>query len=412
MENEKVDEQLIELFYRYLLGTCNHEEIDRVIELLQQGLYQREWKIAINRLADTLYDGEEQAVITPEESEHLHQRILNHVQEQQMPVHRSIWHKQRWFPYVAAVIFVALAAGTWFYIEISSHRRLSTSIELVETDLHPTGNRATLTLSDGQKINLNESKEGIAMKYNRISYQNESEEIVNLKDNDLNNLVLTTPKGGTYSVVLSDGSRVWLNAASRLKYPSKFSASQRLVEIEGEAYFAIVRDAKRPFSVRSQGQEIEVLGTEFNVSAYLEDKEIKTTLVSGAVQVVAIAAEKGKDNQQRQQKNGIVNRLSPGEQSTLRQGELSIDEVDVTTYVGWKDGDFVFNGLELRDAMKQLSRWYDVDVVYEGDIPPTPFYGSFSRTLPLPKALEILKEGQVNFSLQKQGARNRLIVKQ
>jgi transmembrane sensor len=401
-----VNNQLVELFFRYLKGSCSPLEIERVIEILESGGHYTEWEAAVGRLAETIGDGQDQALIEPADSERLRQRLLQSMEERR-PARLFGRQMRYWIPYAAAVIFVVLV-GTWLYTEVN-HQQLTTQSEVTEADAQPAGNRATLTLADGRAIALYGPKGGIVVGDDQITYQDRTEGIVYLDSLGDKNLVLATPKGGVYTVVLPDGSRVWLNAASRLSYPARFSSKQRLVEIEGEGYFEIAKDAKRPFKLKSRGQEIVVLGTAFNISAYADDKETKTTLVSGAVRVTVAEPERAKD-EVAQGYNGI-RQLLPGEQSTLRSGALGVKRVDVATQLGWRNGDFVFDGLELREAMKQLSRWYNVEVVYEDDIPPTPFYGSFSRNLALAKALEILKEGQVNFSLKKKGAECQLIVK-
>ncbi|MCL4637764.1 MAG: FecR domain-containing protein [Pseudosphingobacterium sp.] len=406
-----MNELLVQLFAKYLRGMCNHEEINRVVKLLQEGAHQEEWEYAVDSLAKELASEDAQLTVSLKKTEYLHQRILRSVERTQIPIQRLTWYKRNWLPYAVATALVVFVTGALFYRDIGKSQLL-VAVKITENDIQPASSRATLALADGRTIMLNGSKEGIITADNGITYQDRSEKIVHLNGHTSDQLVLTTPRGGTYTVVLPDGSKAWLNAASSLKYPSHFTDNERLVEIQGEAYFMIVKDAKRPFKVRSKGQEVEVLGTEFNVSAYPEDNEIKTTLVSGAVQVAVIGSESRGNGYGHQSKDSRGNKLLPGEQSTLKQGRLNINKVDVSTYVGWKDGDFIFNGLELREAMKQLSRWYDVEVVYEGAIPPTPLYGSFSRAFTLSKTLEILKEGRINFKLEKQGTTKRLIVKQ
>lgn len=194
---------------------------------------------------------------------------------------------------------------------------------------------------------------------------------------------LTTPKGGTYQIMLPDGSKVWLNAASTLTYPSRFSEEERVVELEGEAYFEVNRrhsatSARQPFKVITKGQTVEVLGTQFNISAYADNSEIQTTLVEGAVRLQAEAS-------------GAVVSLSPGEQGRLVNGELTTRQVNTEPYIAWKDGFFFFDSAPLATVMSQLAKWYDVEVRFEDPVHDERLYGMISRQKTLRQALTILE---------------------
>lgn len=306
----------------------------------------------------------------------------------------NIYRIRKWLPYAAAIIFI-LSAGLWlFRDQRTSHKQPSTGDQI--TDIAPGGNKATLTLADGRAINLSKEQSGIVVG-DGVTYADGSA-LLN-EDAPSSAQQLTTPKGGTYQVTLSDGTRVWLNSASTLTYPTRFTDEERLVEIVGEAYFEVARNHKSPFKVISKDQKLTVLGTAFNISAYNDETSVKTTLVDGSVRVASASAVSYPD---------VI--LATGQQSNLSKAGITVDEVDVAAFVGWKDGYFLFNGTELRDAMKQLSRWYDAEVVYEGTIPRTPFYGKISRGDTLAEVLAILKEGKVNFRIEKQNAINQLIV--
>jgi len=308
----------------------------------------------------------------------------------------------RWFPYAAAAV-LALAAGLYFF-QPNVENGISGIDNLTAADILPGSNRATLTLADGRTVDLSEAQAGIIIG-DGITYldgsavlspevgKSESPEDsphVGLATYDLR---LTTPKGGTYQIMLSDGTQVWLNAASTLKYPSRFESNERVVEIDGEGYFAVTKDRSRPFKVVSKGQEVEVLGTEFNISAYADDNTVKTTLVEGAVQIV-----------NRQSK--IVNKLLPGEQSVVRGATTDIRQVATEPYIAWKNGDFYFDNTPLADMMKQIGRWYDVEVVYEKAVPKEKFSGAMSRNVTLQTVLELLRISEINYRIEK----NKLII--
>lgn len=323
---------------------------------------------------------------------------------------------QRWFLYVAAMLVMG-AIGTWALWNIQKVNQKTEIISLKPEDIQPGGNRATLTLADGHTIDLSGAQREIFVG-DEITYADGSAVLSpgsgvrnpntatsksHGPTSDASLLTLSTPKGGTYQVTLSDGSKVWLNSASKLTYPSRFSGKKRIVELDGEAYFEVSKRSKTasPFLVKSHNQTVEVLGTQFNISAYIDEPEVKTTLVEGSVKVALI-----------NKTSAYPTILKPGQQSIVVMDKTTVNNVDVSSFVGWKEGYFIFNGTELREAMKQLSRWYDLEIAYEGSIPRTPFYGKISRNDTLAEVLTILKEGKVKFRIEKHGTTNRLIVMQ
>ncbi len=292
--------------------------------------------------------------------------------------------------YAAAILVVATSA-TWVF--------LGTRLQN-PADVLPGSNRATLTLADGRTFNLDEAQTGIIVGVGEITYADGNLPVTRLGGTEESltpeTLVLTTPKGGTYQVTLPDGSQVWLNANSTLRYPVRFVGSERSVFLDGEAYFDVSAQ-KRPFKVTTKDQEIEVLGTGFNIAAYPDDHETRTTLVEGRVKV-SVAG------------NPRIFTLTPGQQAMTRGMVAEIRTVDTSQHVAWKSGHFSFNGTLLPDAMRQLGRWYDVEIQYEGEAPQLPFYGKISRKSTLNEVLEIMKTGDVNFRLEKRGNQKARIV--
>lgn len=288
----------------------------------------------------------------------------------------------------AASVLIILTAGTWWFY----HRDVVEN-QIVKNDITPGSNKAILTLADGRTIDLSENQRGIVVSDESINYQDGSNLTIVSSDqisgaeNAL--LKLTTPLGGTYQITLSDGTKVWLNAASTLKYPSRFSGHVREVEVTGEAYFEVTPDANKPFKVFSKGQAIEVLGTVFNVQVYADEQEAKTTLVEGSVQIV-------------NQISKTVRKLQPGEQSSVLDGNTDIARVDVAEYTAWKDGLFRYNNQPLEDIMRNMSRWYRVKVVYENEsLKHERFVGMVSRYSNISAALTVLEEvGGARFSVE------------
>ncbi len=279
----------------------------------------------------------------------------------------------------AVLVFVAVGLGVHWYAD--NEKPLKESADL-QDDVGPGGNRATLTLADGRVLDLNDAQTGIVIGES-IKYRDGSDVLAGMQTEELQ---LVTPRGGTYQVTLADGTEIWLNAASSLTYPARFVDHERVVQLVGEAYFSVAKDDGRPFRVMSGGQEIEVLGTEFNVSAYSDDAAAKTTLVEGAVQI-------------RHREAKTVNRLSPGQQAILQTDGLLIKDVDVGPFVAWKEGYFHFDGTPFADMMLQLGRWYDIELVYEGARPSQTFTGKMSRNVSLMNVMRFFKGSGIDFRL-------------
>nr|WP_237249411.1 FecR family protein [Sphingobacterium faecale] len=209
-----------------------------------------------------------------------------------------------------------------------------------------------------------------------------------------------TPRGGQYQVTLSDGTKVWLNADSKLTYPSQFDLDKRVVELVGEAYFEvaknIVDNVNKPFVVKTKKQEIEVLGTSFNTTAYMDDDCTYTTLVEGKVQI--------KDG-----KKEVF--LSPGEQCmTTASGLLEKKRVDVSQFVAWRNDEFFFYETELKEVVRMLGRWYDFETVNEESIPDTHMYGTISREKRLTEVIHLIQASGLKFRIEKKDNKNYLIV--
>jgi len=268
----------------------------------------------------------------------------------------------------------------------------------VKHDIAPGGNRAVLTLSDGRKITLTDSASQGILQNAGVSIRSTAngQLIYSVIDtytagrtaaggNNFN--TITTPVGGQYQVELPDGTRVWLNAASSLKFPASFTGlKSRVVELHGEAYFEVKHTRSLPFIVKTRQQEVVVLGTHFNVNDYQDADGVRTTLVKGSVLV--------------RRNDGRFVVLKPGQQSVLKD-QLVVGEADTEMVTAWKDGNFLFNDTDLREIMTQLARWYDLDLDY-ASIPPNRFFTGFiSRDSNLSKVLEMLEvTGGMKFKIE------------
>jgi transmembrane sensor len=305
---------------------------------------------------------------------------------------------------IAAMILLTITTGIYFY----SNRTIQKEEQFVEisvkNDILPGNNKAILTLADGSKISLDDAANGLLASQGNIAItKTESGEIIyeenhisklkNVSDQSVNNTI-QTPKGGKYQVRLPDGSKVWLNSASTLSYPTAFTGTERKVKLSGEAYFEIASNKKIPFRVESDGQIIEVLGTHFNINSYDDEDFTKTTLLEGSVRVILNS---------KLNVLGKTRMLKPGEQSLTNssQSGIRIENADTEKAIAWKNGYFKFNNTPIQQIMREVERWYDVELVYEGNMPTDEFTGFISNEVNISAVLKILEQsGGVKFSVK------------
>jgi len=328
--------------------------------------------------------------------EELKARMYQRLMKQIKPgSHATRTRTMRWLPYTAAAILAV--AGMWYVIRNTTND--PAAVEVTAEDIVPGGNRAMLTLADGRTVSLSEAQSGI-MVGDGITYFDGSSVIGEQGDSRLNpadsglqshahnrSLMLSTPRGGTYQIALPDGTLVWLNSSSMLKYPSRFDGPERVVELAGEAYFDVSKQQKKPFKVISDGQVVEVLGTQFNIAAYSDEPRTRTTLVTGSVRVVPSTDA------------GSPITIMPGQQSIIMDGDVQVAAVDTNQYIAWKQGFFYFDATPLEEMLKQIERWYDVKVVYKRGIPNETFTGKFRRDVSLKGAINILRLSLIDAKL-------------
>lgn len=324
--------------------------------------------------------GENDNTNIPEvEWESLYQRILTG--------NKPVVKVMQWTKLAAAsVIILLLSVGGYFYFNKTEKQVVK--VERFKNDVAPGGNKAILTLADGSQIILDSANNGT------VSQQGDTK-VIKLDDGQLTyntsgtNLevfynTISTPKGGKYQIVLADGSRVWLNAASSLRFPTSFRGKFRNVELTGEGYFEVAKNKGMPFSVKANDVEIKVLGTHFNVNAYTDEKNIRTTLIEGSVKV----------------SKGIKSSmLSPGKQAIISD-DIKIVNADTEEAIAWKNGMFQFKDAKIESIMKQVENWYDVDVEYSGKISKL-FNGGIPRNISMINFFKILElTGGVHFTIE------------
>jgi len=286
---------------------------------------------------------------------------------------------------VAAAILIILGTGLYFFDPFHQEAD-KTEEHLLTGDIAPGKNKATLTLDDGKTITLNGAKNGVIISNNKLTYEDGTalESSIPI----IKTLTAATPRGGTYQVTLPDGSKVWLNAASTLKFPSTFEGStKRSIELDGEAYFEITKDKIHPFIVNSKGQEVEVLGTHFNVNAYTDEPSIETALLEGSVKITTRTST-------------VV--IKPGQQTSVKDNRINVEEVNVNAVTDWKNGKFRFKNEPLTSILRKVARWYDVKIEYKSTFKDIPtFSGSVSRFDNVSAVLKMLEEtSDVKFSVE------------
>lgn len=280
----------------------------------------------------------------------------------------------------AAILLITFSTGIFFYLNHTAKDQTKQHIAAIV----PGGNKAILTLSNGERISLTDATDGnIANQSDVKITKTANGQLVytvsgegNSHNSNAYNEV-ETPNGGEFQVVLPDGTKVWLNAASSLRFPTRFTGSRRKVELTGEGYFEVAKNKKMPFFVETRGQEVAVLGTHFNINAYKDEHAIKTTLLEGSIKLIAPF-------------KSVV--MAPGEQAALTTNGLSVTSVDTDISVAWKNGQFMFNDESIQGIMRQIARWYNVEIAYEGKPSDSRvFWGTISRFKEVSQILEILE---------------------
>jgi transmembrane sensor len=363
-----------------------------------------------------------------------------------LPVYR------RWKSIVAvAAAVAAITLGTWLYYTSSMNGSSSRGIEgslAYATDIAPGKNTATLTLADGKAINLSDAKSGVIIEALKLTYsdgtaitsslregtretssgqavkqshQDSQDEIASIPRNDgrVQTLVMSTPRGGTYQVVLPDGTKVWLNADSKISFPSQFIGSQRKIVLSGEAYFEVSHNALKPFVVQTDKQQVTVLGTHFNINSYADEGATKTTLLEGSVSVSYVPRLRSTSSRGTE---GTLGRTTSRDPSMLRDDEkmpesiilkpnqqsvitgsnrITVKQIDPELAVAWKNGEFSFKKENLKDIMRSVARWYNVEVVYANDFQSQPFTGTVSKFDNISSVLKVLElTGKVHFKIE------------
>ncbi|WP_298710000.1 FecR domain-containing protein [Chitinophaga sp.] len=365
------------LLQRYYAGSIGENEAAELDLLLQDGRYDALMQEVLSELAG----GVQPMDLAAEDMD----RMVSRIHELKAPAKvRSL----PWRRIAAAAVFV-LAIGAAGYWAVTSRGTAGQEVRNFGGDALPGSDKAILTLGDGSRINLNDAANGALASQGGGNAVKTGQGVLayNASGDPVEFHTLATPRGGQYRLTLPDGSTAWLNAGSALRYPTAFIGKERKVELTGEAFFDIKPNTEMPFIVQIRnGGEVVVLGTAFNIQAYADDPGSRTTLVQGSVMM----------------RNGREQHLlRPGQAMRLEGTDMILnDQADIEAATAWKNGLFLFRDAPVETVMKQLARWYDVEVVYEKGIVKEYFNGTIPRNVPLSKVLELLElTGLVHFTI-------------
>jgi ferric-dicitrate binding protein FerR (iron transport regulator) len=362
-----------ELFRKYEANQATPEETEELFALIKQGGYEE--------LLQTLsLEALEQTSPVDDYDERGWNGVFDRLmakagaREATGPVSRRLWPRVA----VAAALIIVAGVGIFYY----QHQSVEQPKQIVHNDIQPGSNKAILTLANGQKIVLTGVANGTLASQSgvKVNKTKDGELVYNASgDAQAGSAFNTaeTPQGGQYQVTLADGTKVWLNAASSLKYPVQFNGTERRVELTGEAYFEVAKDKEHPFIVHTAQEDVKVLGTHFNINAYKDEAAAKTTLLEGSVLLSAGALQK---------------MLKPGQQASFSRGQMDIKEVDTEEAVAWKNGYFMFSNEDLGGVMRKVARWYAIDVQYEDEtLKQEVIWGSMTRFASVSKVLHMLE---------------------
>lgn len=393
-------ERINYLFSRYFGEGCTLEERHELIGLLRIEDASAEEEIK-NAMELAWADLREKKVFSRFQRDKMIESILEESPSRRV-TGRVHFLKTIWFRYAAAVLLIAGAAAYFGLLNSTQKSIPSTATPASISDIAPGGNKALLTLADGRVITLDTAENGslaqqgmidiIKLSDGRLAYKGGPEGVLGEKtagqgnSNMLN--TITTPRRGQYQIVLSDGSKVWLNAESSISFPPVFAGKERVVTVTGEVYIEVAPDSRKPFFALARQARVEVLGTSFNMNAYPDETVIRTTLIEGSISVSVPSGDK----------NGAQTvRLKPGWEAVISndagsgKNDIKAQACDAGQAVAWKEGIFDFKNVPLTTAMGQIARWYDVEIVYPPTMPAIEIWGKVQRNLTLQQLIKVLK---------------------
>lgn len=401
MSAERNDSYYQQLLLRWQQRKCTPTEAIELMEYLRQDVSNR---ILLNEMQAAFQEVKpETTTVSSDHGDRIRKELLKHINaatdagnnvrkippagpRQQVRKYHGTFRLA-----VAAAVLLGIAIPAGYLLRHHRQAPQPAAIVAAPTPAAPSKNKAVLTLANGQQIVLDEKGMQQLAQQGNTTIRNKNGQLVYEKTGaeaagPLYN-TLTTAAGETYPLVLADGSKIWLNAASSIRFPATFAGNERKIELTGEAYFEIAHDAHRPFRIQVKQMTVDVLGTHFNINSYADEATINTTLLEGAVK---INSDKGSMQ------------LSPGEQSQWSpNGNLKkVTGINTDEITAWKDGYFRFESTDLTTVLRQFSHWYGVEIIYEGNVKPRKFFGMISRSSSLVNVLKMLNANDVSYRLE------------
>lgn len=389
-------------------GQLTTDEREELAQVLKDDSRRKELE---SFFGDSMLDKE--AVAAPFTLNMIYQRILidNAIETAPTVVknyaHRVHFLKTTWFRYAAAVLLIfGSAAYLWTITKKTEQSLVNNHIPLT-TDIPPGKDGAILTLANGKQLVLDSLGEGTIATQNGTQILLSNNQLVydaSATTGKVSNNTITTPKGRQYTITLPDGTKVWLNAASSIEYPVAFNGNERRVKINGELYFEVANNSRQPFIVETDNQKVEVLGTSFNINSYADEKTVQTTLLTGVVKVTPLVSSKHASLQEYKNQYKV---LAPGQTSVLNKPDANTassliitDTQNLAKITAWKNGLFNFDDVDLYSVMRQLERWYNIEVQYVTKPENVFFKGKIHRNTKLSNVLKMLEMMGVNFELK------------
>lgn len=391
--SQSLDDRESYLLKQYLAGTCTLDEFNELLAIISiQPNGSTLEELLLEEIRNSRYHEAEQQV-------NWQQMLQSVLQQQEVAAPAPVYTMRRFSKIaIAAAVVVCMGMIAWWWLQKSSGKQQATPSIALTTDIMSGKNGAILTLSNGQKLVLDSANNGALVTQPGLHIIKQDSMIAYGPLTDKGNAAamayntLSTPKGRQFKLVMADGTKVWLNASSSIHYPAVFDGRERVVDVTGEVYFEVAKDAHKPFKVNFSSKAgsgiVEVLGTHFNINTYDDEEAVRTTLLEGKVKASVT--------------NGGSSELKPGEQAVVKaNATLTVDHApNLDQVMAWKNGYFQFDRVDIKTVMRQISRWYDVEIVYEGPVTNDRFGGSIPREATLSQVLNALDQSLVHFTIQ------------
>ena len=380
------------LLFKYLQGTLTPEE---EYELEKWKLQSAENRQFLERLSNEAMQGIDTDGTIPGT---LEEKIFGKIRDKVPELHGNVIRmKGNWWRYAAtaAVVLILFGYSIMTMMQKERPKQVVAKVEqpVVEDVAAPDGNYASITLAGGEKIDINGSSRGTLASQGKVQVIKSADGLIIYKvatgrvRGKMQFNTLANPKGSkVIGMVLEDGTKVWLNAGSSLTYPVAFIGKERKVSITGEAYFEVAKKKSMPFRIMKGEMMVEVLGTHFNVNAYGDEPHMKVTLLEGAVKVSS---------------GNVSGILKPGQQAKVKDNDINVQsDINIDQVMAWKNGYFSFEKAGITEVMRQIARWYNIEVAYDGEIPNERFGGELRRNSKLSSVLKVLEKSGVKFRIE------------